>query len=160
VTNRSPDKEIGQSLQDTFGKAGVEVELNVLDRAQLQSRFRARQQDAVFFGWSPDYLDVHASASFFAINDDNSEASKNRNAARRSNWLVPELTKETLSGLTEPDAQKRAEIYLNVQKEIQQNSPFVFLYQQVGLMPTRANVTGFVPGPSWDTPAYWLTAKK
>lgn len=160
VTNRSPDKEIGQSLQNTFGQAGVKVDLNVLDRAQLQSRFRARQQDAVLFGWSPDYLDVHASASFFAINDDNSEASKNRNAAWRSNWFIPELTKKTLSGLSEPNAEKRAQIYLDVQREIQRNSPFIVLYQQVGLVPVRGNVTGFVPGPSWDTPAYWLTAKK
>lgn len=159
VSSRSPDKEIGQSLQATFGQAGINVELNTIDRAQLQTRFRGRQFAALFFGWSPDYLDVHASASFFAVNDDNSESAKNRNAAWRSNWLIPTLTQKTLSGLIEPDPSKREAIYLDVQREIQRNSPFIFLYQQIGQVPVRANVTGFVPGPSWDTPAYWRTAK-
>ncbi|NTF52958.1 ABC transporter substrate-binding protein [Agrobacterium rhizogenes] len=159
VSSRSPDREISQSLQSTFGQAGVKVELNTLDRAQLQTRFRGRQHDAVFFGWSPDYLDVHASASFFTINDDDSDNSKNKNAAWRDHWLVPELTKKTLSGLTEADPAKREAIYLDLQKQVRDNSPFIVIYQQLGQVPVRANVKGFVPGPSWDTPAYWRTTK-
>lgn len=159
VTSRSPDREIGQSLQSTFGQAGVKVELNTLDRAQLQTRFRGRQHDAVFFGWSPDYLDVHASASFFTINDDDSDNSKNKNAAWRSHWLVPELTKQTLSGLSEADPAKREALYLDLQKQVRDNSPFIVIYQQLGQVPVRANVKGFVPGPSWDTPVYWRTSK-
>ncbi|WP_234689319.1 ABC transporter substrate-binding protein [Allorhizobium ampelinum] len=159
VSSRSPDREVSQSLQSTFGQAGVTVELNTLDRAQLQTRFRGRQHDAVFFGWSPDYLDVHASASFFTINDDDSDTSKNKNAAWRDHWLVPELTKKTLSGLTEADSAKREAIYLDLQKEVRDNSPFIVIYQQLGQVPVRADVKGFVPGPSWDTPAYWRTTK-
>ncbi|PSH62196.1 ABC transporter substrate-binding protein [Phyllobacterium sophorae] len=159
VSSRSPDREVSQSLQSTFGEAGVTVELNTLDRAQLQTRFRGRQHDAVFFGWSPDYLDVHASASFFTINDDDSENSKNKNAAWRDHWLVPELTKKTLSGLTEANSAKRSATYLDLQKEVRDNSPFIIIYQQLGQVPVRANVKGFVPGPSWDTPAYWRTSK-
>lgn len=159
VSSRSPDKEISQSLQSTFGQAGVTVELNTLDRAQLQTRFRKRQHDAVFFGWSPDYLDVHASASFFTINDDDSENARNKNAAWRDHWLVPELTRKTLSGLTESDPAKREAIYLDLQKVVRDNSPFIVIYQQLGQVPVRSNVKGFVPGPSWDTPAYWRTSK-
>ena len=159
VSSRSPDREISQSLQSTFAQAGVKVELNTLDRAQLQTRFRGRQQDAVFFGWSPDYLDVHASASFFTINNDDSENSKNKNAAWRSHWLVPDLTKETLSGLSEADPAKREALYLDLQKTVRDNSPFIVIYQQLGQVPVRANVKGFVPGPSWDTPVYWRTSK-
>ncbi|MER9934107.1 ABC transporter substrate-binding protein [Mesorhizobium sp. M0088] len=159
VSSRSPDKEVSQALQETLGKAGVKVELNTLDRAQLQTRFRSRQFDAVFFGWSPDYLDIHASAAFFTINSDDSDKSDNKNAAWRTHWLIPQLSEKTRSGLLERDPQKRAAIYNDLQAEVRDNSPFIVIYQQLGQVPVRADVKNFIPGPSWDTPVYWRTSK-
>lgn len=157
--NSSPEREIAQSIQSSFGQAGIVVKLNVLDRAQIQTRFRARQHEAVFFSWSPDYLDIYASAQFFAVNADNSQASTNHNAAWRSNWDIPELSKQTSRGVTERDPAKRAELFNEVQATIRDASPFIFIYQEIGYVVTRDNVRNFIAGPSWDTPVYWLASK-
>lgn len=157
--NSSPDKEAAQAIQATLEQAGIKVELNAIDRGQVTSRYRARQHEAVISVWSPDYLDVHSSAEFFTVNADDSDKASAKNAAWRNHWLIPELSEKTHSGLLESDPAKRAEIYASLQKEVRDNSPIIVLYQEVEQAPTRANVNGFVLGPSWDTPVYWRTAK-
>lgn len=158
--NSSPDKEAAQAIQATLEQAGIKVELNAVDRKQVTTRYRARQHEAAVVVWSPDYLDVHSSAEFFTVNSDDSDAATAKNAAWRNHWLIPELSDKTRSGLLERDPEKRAEIYNTLQTEVRDNSPIIVLYQDVEQAPTRANVSDFILGPSWDTPVYWRTAKK
>lgn len=157
--NSSPDKEAAQAIQATFQQAGIKVELNAVDRGQVTSRYRARQHEAGIVIWSPDYLDVHSSAEFFTVNTDDSDASPAKNAAWRNHWLIPELSAETREGLLERDPEKRAEIYLDLQKEVRDNSPLIVLYQEIEQAPVRTNVKDFILGPSWDTPVYWRARK-
>ena len=51
--------------------------------------------------------------------------------AWRGAWETPENTALTAAARQELDAAKREEMYLTLQKNLQQDSPFVFMFQQV-----------------------------
>jgi peptide/nickel transport system substrate-binding protein len=157
--NSSPYTEIAQSIQATFGQAGIRVKLLQADQKQVYTRVRARQHQAVIGFWSPDYLDPHSTADWFASNSDNSDAATHRNAAWRHFWAPAELTKETQAALLERDPEKRIAAYLQIQKEVQADSPFVLAFQQTEQAAVRKDVQGLVLGPSWDTPVFWQAAK-
>jgi peptide/nickel transport system substrate-binding protein len=54
----------------------------------------------------------------------------------------------------EIDADQRKELYLEIQKNVQQDSPFVFMFQNVAQTALRSNVDGFISGPSFDQVFY------
>jgi len=157
--NTSPYSDVAQSVQSTFAQAGIKVKLILADKKQVLTKFRARKHQIVFNLWSPDYLDIHSSADWFANNTDNSEESKNRNAAWRNNWPTPELAKETAPALLEKDQEKRLIRYIDLQRKIATASPIIVGFQQSEQAVERKSVNGFVLGPSWDTPVWWRTAK-
>ena len=54
------------------------------------------------------------------------------------------------AAVLERDADKRAAMYLEIQKLHQETSPFVIMFQEIEAAAMRANVDGFVLGPSFD----------
>jgi peptide/nickel transport system substrate-binding protein len=54
----------------------------------------------------------------------------------------------------ELDADRRKELYLQIQRNVQQDSPFVFMFQNVAQSALRSNVEGFISGPSFDQVFY------
>ena len=46
-------------------------------------------------------------------------------------------------------------MYEELQREHQQTSPFVILFQDIELIAERANVQGMIWGPSFDDNKYW-----
>jgi peptide/nickel transport system substrate-binding protein len=59
----------------------------------------------------------------------------------------------------EKDAKKREAIYQQLQREHEKTSPFVIMFQEVEVTAHRANVDGFVIGPSFDNNLYAGIAK-
>ena len=159
TASSSPDTEIAQSLQSTFAQAGITLTLIPSEKKQLFTKYRARQHAAVLVPWSPDYLDIHSTADFFTRNADDSDTAAAKNAAWRNHWLIPELTQETDAALLESDPAKRAARYLELQRKVQADSPYVVLFQQIEQIALRRDVKSFVLGPSWDTPVYWQASK-
>jgi peptide/nickel transport system substrate-binding protein len=159
VMNSSPFTDIAQSIQSTFAQAGVRVKLLPADAKQVWTKFRGRATQAALVYWVPDYLDPQSSADFFTNNPDNSANGKVKNAAWRVAWNIPGLTKETRAALLEPNAAKRGADYLNLQRKVQKDSPFVFLFQKTDQTVIRSNLHHFIVGPSWDTPVYWGASK-
>ena len=45
-------------------------------------------------------------------------------------------------------------MYLELQRNLQQDSPFAFMFQKVEQSTLRSNVDGFVSGPSFDLVFY------
>ena len=45
-------------------------------------------------------------------------------------------------------------MYLELQREHQQTSPFVIMFQDIEVAAERSNVKGFVLGPSFDSNFY------
>ncbi|MDF2766159.1 MAG: extracellular solute-binding protein, partial [Rhodospirillales bacterium] len=57
------------------------------------------------------------------------------------------------------DPEKRKQMYLALQKKLQEDGPFVIMFQSTEQIARRTNVNGFVSGPTYDTVYYRLVTK-
>ena len=153
--NSSPHAEIAQGIQATMAEAGIEVTILQAERKAVYAKHRARNHEMILTHWSPDYLDPHSNADAFSSNPDNSDEAKLTGViAWRGSWDTPENTALTAAARQELEPAKREEMYLALQESVQQDSPFVFMFQGTSQTARRANVGGFVSGPSFDQVFY------
>ena len=158
-SNSSPYTEIAQSIQSTLGQAGIKANIVPGEQKQVITKYRARQHQILLLYWSPDYMDPHSNADSFARNPDNSDNAKAKPLAWRNAWDIPEITKETDAAARERDPEKRKEAYLDLQLKLQEDSPFVIMFQSTEQVARHKNVKGFVSGPTYDTVYYRLVTK-
>lgn len=152
--------EIGQSLQNTWGQLGCEVELIVGTGAQTLDRYRAREHDIYLGAWGPDYPDPNTNAGTFAINPNNADdAGLTGILAWRNAWEIPELSDKTLAAVVENDTNARVDLYKSIQAEHQAISPFGVMFQQIEQNGMRANVENFVAGGATTAVSYWVVTK-
>lgn len=152
--------DIGQSLQNTWNQLGCEVELIVGTGAQTLDRYRAREHDIYLGAWGPDYPDPNTNAGTFAVNPDNSdEAGATGLLAWRNAWSIPEMSEATLAAVVENDTDTRRDMYLELQREHQQISPFGVMFQQIEQNGMGATVENFVAGGATTAVSYWVITK-
>ncbi|MDO6588100.1 ABC transporter substrate-binding protein [Salipiger sp. 1_MG-2023] len=152
--------DIAQSLQNTWNQLGCDVSLIVGTGAQTLDRYRAREHDIYLGAWGPDYPDPNTNAGTFAVNPDNSDESGNTGyLAWRNAWDIPEMTQDTLAAVVENDTETRAEMYIDLQKQHQQVSPFGIMFQQIEQHGMRENVQNFVSGGATTAASYWVVTK-
>ncbi len=159
VRNAADRMEMAQSIQNTFGQAGITVELNVGEGAEQLKRYRARQHDATLQSWGPDYPDPHTNASAFSMNADNADDATTGGLAWRNAYDPGELHAKTEAAVMERDGATRKTMYEEIQTTHRETSPFILMFQigyQTGL---RANVSNFHTGGATDSAAYWLVTK-
>jgi peptide/nickel transport system substrate-binding protein len=159
ASNSSPYSDIAQNIQSTLGQAGIKVSIVPAEQKQVITKYRARQHQMLLLYWSPDYMDPHSNADSFARNPDNSDNAQAKPLAWRNAWDIPEITKETDAAARERDPEKRKELYLNLQTKLQEDGPFVIMFQNTEQVAHHKNVKGFVSGPTFDTVYYRLVAK-
>ena len=141
---------IAEAIQQSFAQAGIRLEIIPGDGQQTLTKYRAREHDIYIGRWGPDYQDPHTNADTFASNPDNSDDAAAKTLAWRNSWDIPEMTKTTAAAVLESDPKKRAQMYVDLQKESQETSPFVIMFQEVEVLARRENVHGFVIGPSFQ----------
>ncbi|QDL91275.1 ABC transporter substrate-binding protein [Paroceanicella profunda] len=161
VRNNQDRLEMAQSIQNTFGQAGIGIELNVGTGKEVLGEYRAREHQIALEGWGPDYPDPHTNADTFARNPDNSDEAKLTGLlAWRTAWAVPqEMQDEVDAAVLEKDSDTRAQMYLDVQKQHQAESPFIPMFQIIQQNAMRANVEGFNAGGSIHSAFYWSVTK-
>lgn len=142
---------VAQAIQATFAQAGVKLEIIPGDNKQTLTKYRARQHDIYIGQWGSDYQDPNSNADTFAANDDNSDDAKAKPLAWRNAWDPGPLTAKTRAAVMERDAEKRAQMYKELQQAVMDDGPFVVFLQQIEVAAERKNVDGFVMGPSFDT---------
>ena len=126
----------------------------------LWPKYRARKHDLIVAYWAPDYLDPHSNADSFAHNPDNRlEAQLGGKLAWRNAWSDEEINALTEKAAATLDTDEREKMYLELQKRLQDQSPFVVMFQQNEQLAMRSNVKGFVNGPSSDLVFYRNTTK-
>jgi peptide/nickel transport system substrate-binding protein len=152
--NKSPIIDLAQSIQATFAKAGIRLEIIPGDGKQTLTKYRARNHDIYIGRWGPDYQDPHANADSFASNPDNADDAPAKPLAWRNAWDIPQMTAQTQAAVLERDAAQRARLYQALQREHQQVSPFVILFQEIEVVAERIGTRGFVMGPSFDDNRY------
>jgi peptide/nickel transport system substrate-binding protein len=160
VINSAPFTDIAQSLQSTFADAGINFEIIPGTGAQVITKYRARTHEAMLLYWGPDFMDPHSNAKAFAYNADNADDKYASTTTWRNAWAVPEeMNKATMAALAEPDADKRNQMYVDLQEQIQQKAPFVIMFQAVQQVGMQPMVSGFVNGATSDFVYYRLVEK-
>jgi len=153
--------EIAQTLQNNFAQVGINVSISQATGKQTLAKYRAREFQIYVGAWGPDYPDPHTNADTFAHNPDNRlEAKLTGKLAWRNGWDIPEMTKATEAAVEEADVEKRRQMYVDIQREWQQVSPFVPMFQKIEQIGRRANLQGFVTGSAITAAFYWTVKKK
>jgi peptide/nickel transport system substrate-binding protein len=160
VRTGQPTTGMAESIQQTLGQAGIQLEIIPGDGKQTLTKYRARNHDIYIGNWGQDYFDPNSNAQTFASNPDNSDAAKIKTLAWRNAWDIPDLTKETEAALLEKDSGKRADMYKDLQQKILDTSPFVIIHQQLEVAGLRKNLKDFKLGPSFDTNFVWPVSKQ
>ncbi len=159
VRNAADRMEMAQSIQNTFGQAGITVELNIGDGAEQLKRYRARQHDGTLQSWGPDYPDPQTNAGSFAWNPDNTDEGAVGTLAWRNAYDPGPLNAAVDAAVQEGDAAKRKAMYEEMQVTHRETSPFIVMFQigyQTGM---RASVGSFYTGGATDSAAYWTVTK-
>ena len=152
--------EIGQTFQNAAAQAGIKVNITVGTAKQILARYRARELDVYLGAWGPDYPDPQTNAGTFAYNPDNSdEANATGLLAWRTGWDAGGLTEKVDAAVTEGDREKRVQMYLDIQKEFREISPFVMMFQQIEQSALRDNVMNWSTGQAVTSAAYWQVTK-
>lgn len=159
-TRNTPDiTAMAEAIQQTMAQAGITLELIPGDGQQTLTKYRARNHDIYIGRWGPDYQDPHTNADTFARNPDNSDDAASKPLAWRNAWEIPEMTAMADAAVLERDAAKRAEMYREIQKIHQETSPFVIMFQEIEVIGRRANVEGFIVGPSFNDNSFRYVTK-
>jgi len=152
--------EIAQSLQNTFGQAGIKINITVGTAKQILGRYRARELDMYMGAWGPDYPDPHTNAGTFAYNPDNSdEAGATGLLAWRNAWDTGGLTERVAAAVIEGDRDVRAKMYGEIQATFRDISPFAILFQKTEQTGRTANVSGLNLGGAITAVSYWKVTK-
>ena len=157
--NKAPFNTMAQAVQASMAQGGVKVTLVPAEEKTVLTKYRARQHQMLLENWGPDYMDPHTNADSFARNPDNSDAPKSKPLAWRNAWDIPEITKMTDAAVRERDSVKREQMYKDLQKKVMDEGPFIIMFQDTSQLAMRANIKGFVMGPSSDVVYYNLTTK-
>ena len=151
---------MAQAIQATMGQAGIKVSIVPGEQKQVITKYRARQHQIVLLYWSPDYMDPHSNADSYARNPDNSDDAQSKPLAWRNAWDIPEITKMTDAAVRERDPEKRKENVSRAAEEAAGDSPFIIMFQNTEQVARRADVKGFVSGPTFDTVFYRNVTKQ
>ena len=160
VRNSQDLMEMAQSIQNTFGQAGITIELKVGTGAEILGDYRARNHQITLQAWGPDYPDPNTNASTFVVNRDNrDEAKLTGQLAWRTAYEPGPLMTMADEAVIERDGTKRRAMYEQMQREFRDSAPFIVMFQQIKQSALRANVKDFFTGGSTDSAVYWLTSK-
>ena len=160
VINAAPFTDMAQSLQASFAEAGINFDIIPGTGAQVITKYRDRTHEAMLLYWGPDFMDPHSNAGAFSYNADNSDDNYQATTTWRNAWAVPDdVNEETMAALAEPDPEKRNEMYLDLQRKVQADSPIVIMFQAAYEVAMQANVEGYVNGATSDFVYYRLVTK-
>ena len=157
--NFAPFVNMAQSVQSTFAQGGVTLNIVSSEMAPMLTKYRAREHEALMVYWGPDYMDPHTNADGFVTNNDNSDEATAKPLAWRSAWDSPELTAATKAAAEESDTDARMRAYIDLQKRVLDEGPYIIMFQSISQRADRANVKGYVQGSSADVTYYNLTTK-
>ena len=153
--------EMAQAIQASFAQGGINLEIIPGTGAQVITKYRARTHEAMLLYWGPDFMDPHSNAKAFAFNADNSDDKYASTTTWRNAWMPPEeMNAKTMAALGEQDADKRLQMYRELQQETQAKAPFVIMFQAIKQVAMRDTVKGFVNGATSDYVFYRLVEKE
>jgi peptide/nickel transport system substrate-binding protein len=155
-----PVQGITEAVQQTFKRAGVNLEIIPGDGKQVLTKYRARQHDLYIGTWGADYWDANTNAYTFIRNPDNGDDAKSKTLAWRNSWAIPDYTVKADAAVIERDGNKRRLAYEGLQRDFRKDSPFIMMFQQIEAAAFRSNVSGLKMGPTSDTTYMFMVSKQ
>ena len=157
--NFAPFTNMAQSVQSTMAQGGIKVNIVSAEMKPLLTKYRARQHQLLMVYWGPDYMDPHTNADGFVTNNDNSDGASGHPLAWRNTWQDADLVKAVADAASERDEGKRKNDYIELQKKVLDVGSYIIMFQATAQRADRANVRGFIQGPSADVVYYNMTTK-
>ncbi|MGI9336139.1 MAG: ABC transporter substrate-binding protein [Gammaproteobacteria bacterium] len=140
---QTPNPELSQILQGSLASIGVKVRINQLVSAQLWPKYRAQEHELIMARWGPDYNDPHTNAQPFADHTV-------KQLSWRNEYYNDETAQLIAAAGTEMDDAKRIDYYVKANEIIQEDGPYIFLFQPLYQYGVRNNVKDFYPPPSFS----------
>jgi ABC-type transport system substrate-binding protein len=134
------DKEVSQAIAGMFNAVGIQTDMRVHEWGTYTQMLTAKKlPDLGFIGWSLALADADGTFSPYFIPE-----------SAFSYYSTPELKEKIMKARTILDEKKRFEIYKEIQREIYEEAPLVYLYQQIDHYGVSKKVKGFqVRGDEW-----------
>ena len=146
ANTNNPFPQIAQAFQQTLAMAGIKATIASGDAKQVIGEIRGRTFQMALISWAPDYFDPHTNADFFAHGDDIGDPPKARTGPWRASWLIPEITADMKKAAQELDAKKREAMYIDLQKRVTDEGPYVWMFQNNWVIAMRSNLRGYPKG--------------
>jgi peptide/nickel transport system substrate-binding protein len=163
VTNAGNTRRgaIGQIVQDELSKLGIQVDFQAIDFQTLLSTMYAEQYDAFILGWQQGFPDDPGTLLqlFGPSNDDPANQGSNFTSYNSPDFNTLITQANTVPGC---DAAKRAEVFSQIQKLLQDDQPYVWLYVQNTMYAANKDVEGFDPQPNvplWNANLWNIAAQ-
>jgi peptide/nickel transport system substrate-binding protein len=134
------DKEVSQAIAGMFNAVGIQTDLRVHEWGTYTQMLTGKKlPDLGFIGWSLALGDADGTFSPYFIPE-----------SVFSYYSTPELKEKIMKARTILDEKKRLEIYKEIQREIFEEAPLVYLYQQIDHYGVSKKVKEFqVRGDEW-----------
>jgi len=146
---------IAQNIQQNAAKVGVKLSLERMANAQLFSRVRGREFQSAMMAWQTSVPDAYGNASRLVYNPDNrKEARATQYPSWRAAYYDPAMNHAIKAALLEPDDNKRAAMYADLQREQMQKGPLAIMFQ----MYNTAGITPAVKNWTWNGFRVWYGA--
>jgi peptide/nickel transport system substrate-binding protein len=124
------------ALKEMWGKLGVNLELEPLERATEQQRYRANQFQVRVTGWTNDIPDPSQLAAY--------ELGFTESESYHSGYKSAEMDGLLAKGMREMNSDKRRQIYYEIQELALKDSPLVWLYYAPYTIAINKKMKGFV----------------
>ncbi len=134
ATGVSLDTYLAKIKDDLEQIDGLTVNLSPMPQAERLQAYREGKLQFTFSGWAPDYPDVHTYAEPFGKSDGA--------AAKRVGYVNPQVDELLAQGIAEFDIEARKAIYIEIQKILIDEAPFLVLEQVVDRKPASVAVQG------------------
>ena len=155
-----PWTDIAEALRAGFAPAGIRLEVRVGEVGEVLGRYRARRHQLFLGDWEADYPDPNSNAEAFAMESDPAGDSGFKTLAWRNGWRSPDAERLLGAAAAEADLARRAQLYGELQRLLQQSSPYIILFQNLEIAARRRTVEGLSLGPSSDYTRYAGIAKQ
>ncbi len=140
---------LAAKIQADLAEVGIKLELEPREPVAHLADYRAGKLAMTISPWTPDFLDPHGWAIPFAV--------KGGSAAKRVYYDNPKASELAIQAGKITDPEKRAQMYLELQKIMLDDAAFIGLIQPKVLIAVRPNVKGYVFNPVWWVDFYEIS---
>lgn len=141
TNNKKERQDMATIMQSQLKEVGIDVQIKVLEWGAYLDALSKGQQDMFMIGWtcqSPDpdmavYAPLHSS--------------KAGPGGNYSFFKDPKVDDLIMKGRTMKDSDERKEVYTEIQKEVVDQAPWVFLLNGEQVVGASKSVKGFKPSP-------------